>query len=54
LVRIANAADIGANAFSYNFQRRPLPGLGEVPIDRKFRLRIETHGLSEVNLELVI
>src|SRR5438132_7716783 len=27
-IGFANAADVGANAFSYNLQRRPLPGLG--------------------------
>ena len=39
--------------FSYNLQRRPLPDLGEVPVNRQFRLRIETHGLCEVSRECV-
>jgi len=42
-IGIANATDVGANAFSYDLQRRPLPGIGEVPVNRQFRLRIETH-----------
>src|SRR5881398_2525233 len=42
-IGFANPADVGANAFSYNLQRWPLPGLGEVLVDRQFRLRIETH-----------
>src|SRR5205823_13413344 len=45
-IGFANAADVGANAFSYNLQRRPLPGLSEVPVNGQFRLRIETHGLN--------
>src|SRR5438034_10419286 len=44
-IGFADAADVGANAFSYNLQRRTLPGLGEVPVDRQFRLRIEAHAL---------
>jgi hypothetical protein len=36
------------NAFRYNLQRGPLPGLGEVPVDRQFRLRIEAHALAGV------
>jgi hypothetical protein len=35
-------------------QRRPLSGLGEVPVDRQFRLRVETHALSEVSRKCVI
>ena len=50
-IGFANAARVGANTFSYNFQRRPLPGLGEVLINRQFRLRIKAHALSEVNRE---
>src|SRR5437764_14684652 len=50
-IGFANAARVGANTFSYNFQRRPLPGLGEVPVDRQFRLRSKAHALSEVNRE---
>jgi hypothetical protein len=46
-IDFANAADVSANAVSYNLERRPLPGLGEMPIDRQFRLRIETHGRSK-------
>src|SRR5947209_20612001 len=42
-IGVANAADVEADTFSYNFQRWPLPALGEVPVDRQFRLRIETH-----------
>jgi len=30
---------------NYEVERGPLPGLGEVPVDRQFRLRIETHPL---------
>src|SRR5947207_15357564 len=45
-IGFANPADVGANAFSYNLQRWPLPGLGEVLVDRQFRLRIETHALD--------
>jgi hypothetical protein len=43
-IGFANAAEVSTNAVSYNLQRRPLPGLGEMPIDRQFRVRIETHG----------
>ena len=46
-IGFANAAEVSANAVSYNLQRRPLPRLGEMPIDRQFRLRIETHGLKK-------
>src|SRR6266853_4172401 len=42
---------VGANAFSYNFQRRPVPGLGEVSVDRQFRPCIKAHAPSEVNRE---
>jgi hypothetical protein len=42
----ANAADVRANALSYSFQRWPLPGFSEVPVDRQFRLRLETHALN--------
>src|SRR5438874_13832518 len=45
-IGFADTADIGANTFSYNLQRRPLPGLGEVPVDRQFRLRIKAHALN--------
>jgi hypothetical protein len=31
-----------------------LPCLGEVPVDRQFRLRIETHALSEVKREWAV
>jgi hypothetical protein len=48
-IGFANAADIGANTFSHYFRRRPLPGLGEVPVDCQFRLRIETHE-KQINL----
>src|SRR5215472_16599681 len=47
-VGFANVADVSANAVAYNLQRRPLPGLGEMPIDRQFRLHIETHGSKKV------
>src|SRR5439155_23628150 len=53
-IGVANAAHIGVKAFSYNFQRWPLTGLGEVPVNRQFRLCIETHGLSEVSRGCII
>src|SRR5437588_8074674 len=45
----ANAADVAANTFSYNFHRWPLPGLCEMPVNRQFRLRIKTHK-KDINL----
>ena len=48
-IGFAYAADVGTNTFSYTFQRWPLPGLCEVPVNRQFRLRIKTHE-NEINL----
>jgi hypothetical protein len=45
-IPVANSADVGANAVSYNLWRGPLPGFGEVPVDRQFRLSVETHELN--------
>jgi|ERR1041385_3765460 hypothetical protein len=42
-IGFTNAADVSANTFGDNFERRPLPGFSEVPVDRQFRLSIETH-----------
>jgi hypothetical protein len=46
-IGFADVARIGANTFSYYFQRRSLSGLSEMPVDRQFRLRIETHDRSK-------
>ena len=51
-ISFANPVHVGADAFSYKVQHWPLSGIGEVPVDRQFDLRIEAHRLRSKNQEV--